>query len=386
MRLLRVIRGTDPESGGPIEALRSTSEVMVRAGHQVEVVSLETPAAARQHALPFAVHALGPGSARYGYNPRLTSWIRDNASRFDAVLLHGLWNYTSVGAWRALRKLGVPYFVHVHGMMDPWFRQQYPLKHIQKQVYWWLAEGRVLHDAQAVLFTSEDEMLRARHCFLGYTYRERVVSYGTADPGGDPVAQQHAFFRAFPQMRGQRLLLFLGRIHPKKGCDLLLQAFANQARYLPETLDLVIAGPDQTGMRSQLQSLALRLGIASRVHWPAMLSGDLKWGAFHVAEAFILPSHQENFGVAVAEAMACSKPVLISDKVNIWREVLAAGAGFVAPDTADGTALLIRQFLSLSVEERLRMGAQARSAFLQNFHSEAAGHDLLRVLEPPSLL
>src|SRR6185369_13539161 len=130
-----------------------------------------------------------------------------------------------------------------------------------------------------------------------------------------------AFFAAFPALKGRQFLLFLGRVHPKKGCDLLIRAFAKSLDKIAPDMDLVMAGPDQVNWVPELKALTKRLGVDNRVHWPGMLTGALKWGAFHSADALVLPSHQENFGIAVAEAMACCTPALISDKVNIWREV-----------------------------------------------------------------
>ena len=158
--------------------------------------------------------------------PQLVPWLELNARRFDVVVLHGLWNYSSFGSWRGLRKGPTPYYIFAHGMMDPWFRERYPLKHLAKQIFWTLAEGRVLRDAQSVLFTCEEERVRARGVFKGHPYKERVVLFGTADPEGDPDRQKHEFLSAFPDLRDRSFLLFLSRIHPKKGCDLLLQAFA----------------------------------------------------------------------------------------------------------------------------------------------------------------
>ena len=136
---------------------------------------------------------------------------------------------------------------------------------------------------------------------------------------------------------GRSYLLFLSRIHPKKGCDLLLQAFAKIAPAHPK-LHLIMAGPDAVGMRKHLQTIVDQAGLTDRVHWPGMLKGDAKWGAFAVSEAFVLPSHQENFGIAVAEALACGRPVLISDQVNIAPEIEADGCGIVEPDTLEGTS------------------------------------------------
>lgn len=140
---------------------------------------------------------------------------------------------------------------------------------------------------------------------------------GTATPAGDSQAQRQIFLDHFPQLDNKRLLLFLSRIHVKKGCDLLIEAFAEVAS--DDSLHLVIAGPDQIGWQADLQKQAKQLGIEQKITWTGMLSGDLKWGAFHATEAFLLPSHQENFGFVVAEALACEVPVLISNKVNIWQ-------------------------------------------------------------------
>ena len=375
-----MIAGSDQESGGPIEALLRISEVLVRDEHQVAVVTLEDEAEVAGRRFPFPIVALGRGTRPYRYNPRLAPWLEQNARRFDVVVLHGLWNYSSFGSWLGLRKGSTPYYIFAHGMMDPWFRTKYPLKHFAKQIFWTLAEGRVLRDAQSVLFTCEEERVRARGVFKGHPYRERVVLFGTADPQGDPELQKSAFSVAFPELRDRRFLLFLSRIHPKKGCDLLLQAFAALAPELPSDLHLVIAGPDQVGWAPELQSLAQRLGISARVHWPGMLKDDLKWGAFRCADALILPSHQENFGFVVAEGMACCTPALVSNKVNIWREVEASGGGLVEPDSLEGTHNLIRRFFALTADNRAQMASKARRGFLKYFDIEVTARDFARAI------
>jgi glycosyltransferase involved in cell wall biosynthesis len=230
------------------------------------------------------------------------------------------------------------------------------------------------------LFTCEEERVRARDVFKGHSYKERVVLFGTADPEGDQETQKEAFASAFPALRNRRFLLFLSRIHPKKGCDLMIEAFASLLPELPADLDLVIAGPDQVGWVPQLQSLANKLGIANRVHWPGMLKDDLKWGAFRSADALMLISHQENFGFVIPEAMACSTPVLISFEVNTWREVLAARAGLVAPDTPDGARKLITEFVHLSAEEREQMCRNARTGFQTYFDVNVTARDFMQAV------
>jgi glycosyltransferase involved in cell wall biosynthesis len=379
MRILHVIAHVDPRAGGPVEGLRLSAHALSGMGHETEVASLDDPKAPYLADLPFAVHGCGPGLGRYGYTPALARWIAANGHRFDAAVVHGLWNHASIGGWQGLRRARLPYLTFAHGMMDPWFARENPAKHWAKQVFWLLWQGRVLRDAQAVLFTSDEEQRLARGVFWGYDYVERVIAFGTAGPSEDAEGERAAFRAFVPKVDGRRFLLFLGRIHPKKGCDLLLQAFASLAEQHPD-VDLVMAGPDQMGMQAGLMALAQSAGVSHRVHWTGMLSGAVKWGAFRSAEAFVLPSHQENFGIAVAEAMACETPVLITDKVNIWREVEASGGGLVRPDTLAGVTGLVSSWLALPEHSRWAMREAARGGFERYFQADAAAREMAEAL------
>ncbi len=370
LKLLHVLPTLDPASGGPSEVVRQRSIELQHQGHSVEVVTLDDPSEPYLADFPTTIHALGPSSGGYKYNRRLAGWMHTHAPEFSAVVLDGIWQYSSFGSWRALRELPVPYFVFPHGMLDPWFKTQYPLKHLKKFAYWQVAEHRVLRDARAVLFTTEDERLRSRQSFWPYHANEKIVAIGTRSPPPDSKAVRQAFLQSHPELNERRFLLFLGRIHEKKGCDLLVQAFARVQSADPD-LHLVIAGPDATDWVPRLKALAARLGVDRKIIWPGLLRGDVKWGAFYCCEAFVLPSHQENFGVAVAEALGCGRPVLISDKVNIWREIEADGAGLVAADTADGTADALMRWITLALGERAVTGRQARETFDRRFTIEA---------------
>ena len=117
-----------------------------------------------------------------------------------------------------------------------------------------------------------------------------------------------------------------------------------------------------------------------------MLEGDCKWGAFHSANAFVLPSHQENFGIAVAEALACGLPVLISDKVNIWREIQSDGAGIVAPDSLEGTQHLLQSWVDLPLAQQIQMGGSAVQCFENRFEIHRMAQSLLRALQSGPIL
>lgn len=381
MNILRVISSLDPCNGGPIEGARRIDSQLLTLGHHIEVVCLDAPSPSEfLTTYPVQVHAIGPSKASYRYNTSLVPWLRANCHRFDAVIVNGIWQFHSLAVHRALADSRLPYFVFTHGMLDPWFKHKYPIKHIKKWLYWPWAEYRVLRDAAAVLFTSEEERVQSRESFWLYQCNEVVTAYGTDTPPQDEdgllVA---AFYAAHPETHGKRLLLFLSRIHEKKGCDLLINAFARVAKEDP-SLHLIMAGPDQTGWATALRQQAKSLGIAERITWPGMLHGNAKWGAFHAAEAFCLPSHQENFGIVVAEALGCGKPVLISDKVNIWREVEADGAGIVRPDTAEGATDALRTWLALTPAAQDRMRKAGRMCFDRRYRIEQVATNLISVI------
>ncbi|MBN9308377.1 glycosyltransferase [Devosia sp.] len=379
MRILHSIRSVNPAHGGTASAILSLASEAMHTGHSVEVASLDAGNERFVAGYPVPLHCLGPGLGKYGFTARLSRWVRANATRFDGVVLHGVWDFSSLGSWLGLRGLAVPYVIYTHGMLDPWFRKGRPVKHSLKQAYWLLAQGWVLADAASVLFTCEEERRLARGSFLGLGYTERVVAFGSSDAPPETAEQVAAFHRAIPNVAGRRYLLFLGRIHPKKGGDLLVKSFMVLAAANPQ-IDLVMAGPDDMGLRQAVQHALQVAGLDGRVHWPGMLAGDVKWGALRGALAFVLPSHQENFGIAVAEAMASGTPVVISNKVNIWREVVEGGGGVVADDTLGGTLSAISTLIALPAERRRDMGLAARATYERHFTVEAAGRDLIEAL------
>src|SRR5215469_13931620 len=333
-RVLHVISSLSPTGGGPPEAVRQLVRAYNKASVAVEVVCLDKPDEDFLRQIDCQVHALGKAFlGRYSFSSRLWRWLHNNAANYDAIVVNGIWTFISVAARSAARHSQMPYGVFIHGALDPWFNQQYPLRHLKKMLYWPI-QYSVLRDARAVFFTTDVERDLAVRSFRPNQWRSVVVPYGIGDPDQpekgnvSPRDQIEAFYRKLPAVSGRRYLLFLARIHEKKGCDLLVQAFAKLAS-LDADVDLVIAGPDQVGMQAKLQESCEGLGITSRVHWPGQIQGDVKWGALRACEAFVLPSHQENFGIAVVEALAVGRPVLLTHPVNISQDLEADGSALV---------------------------------------------------------
>jgi glycosyltransferase involved in cell wall biosynthesis len=209
---------------------------------------------------------------------------------------------------------------------------------------------------------------------------EIVIPYGTFALECDKESAAGEFLQRWPLLHGKRIAITLGRIHPKKGCDILIEAFAG-ALADDGNWHLVIAGPDDAGWKTDLESLAMRLGIQDRITWTGMLKGTLKWGALAASEIFVLPSHQENFGIAVAEALSCSLPVVISDKVNIWREISAYNAGLIGEDTPSATCALLKRWTALTAEEIANARINSRKCFDEKFNMDVTRGRYLSIVE-----
>ena len=381
--ILHVIRSVNPALGGPVEVVKQLAQAHRAMGLKVEVATLDSPRAMWAKAFP--AHALGERESftGYGFSKRFVPWLKENRSKYMAVISHGLWQYHNAGAWMALRGTDTPYYVFPHGMLDPWFKQAYPLKHFKKRVYWAMRERHVLREAKAVLFTCEEERRLAEGTFKPWVRDERVVQLGIAPPGENIVVQRTRFFEKFPRYLDRRLLLFMGRLHDKKGCEMLIEAFGKLAGRIDSAFHLAMAGPcgDEDYLK-RLIKLAESHCPAGSVSFPGMLSGEIKWGALRGAEAFVLPSHQENFGIAVVEALACGVPVLISNKVNIWSEIVEDRAGIAQADDPAGTFSLLDQWTQMKDEERESMRKAAFACFTNRFVIERTARELLALIAP----
>jgi glycosyltransferase involved in cell wall biosynthesis len=390
LKILQLVHTLDPSVGGVATSVLALSRGMARRGHQIDILTLDEPNTFEKedacHAkgrrgdrrrAGLTVHALGAGQTSYRYSSTLMPWLREHGGKYDRVIVNGIWQYLSFAAWRRYAGSSIPYYVFPHGMLDPWFKETFPLKHLKKWLYWPWAEYRVLGDATSVIFTSEEERLQARKSFWLYRARETISPLGIEKPEISPRAKSE-FLSRYPQLQNTCNFLFLGRLHPKKGCDILLDALA---RVSPrEGVSLTLAGPDQIGWESDLRNQVERLNLTKHVIFTGMLEGMMKQGAFASADAFILPSHQENFGISVVEALAAGIPALISNRVNIWREIDADRAGYVESDDVSGTTRLLQRWINTPLPEREAIRQNARKCFEDRFEIERAVDSLLQIL------
>ena len=383
MKILHLVDKMDPKRGGVCQAVRTIIKGVSDPGISHEVLSLDAPDSIFLKSDLFTQYAIGPTNNPWSYNPRLLPFLTDNLTKFDFIILHGLWQYHTYAAYKAIKLLrrrikttelensDLPkLLVMPHGMLDPYFQNapERKLKAIRNNLYWKFIENKVVNGADGLLFTCDTERILARETFVPYhPKKEIIVGLGEVAPPKYDKGMTDEFLKFCLPVQHKPYLLFLSRIHEKKGVDLLIKAYRKIIHEDPDNRQtkLVIAGPglETPFGKKRMQLVSQDDLLQKNVFFPGMLTGAAKWGAFYGCEAFILPSHQENFGIAVIEAMACGKPVLISDQINIFREIVRSGGAIVESDTTRGTLALLERWYSLDDDTKKEMGRNAKKCF-----------------------
>lgn len=374
MRILNVTETYAPflEFGGPPVKVRALSEGLARRGHKVTVLTadwgLEKRLQAQEEKIaaersPFGwrrnendVQAIYlPTWMRYrtvSWNPAVKRYCRARLQNFDVVHIFGLYDLLGPAVAAASRKRGTPYVLEPIGMFVPIVRSLW-----MKRMYHAIWGRKLLDGANAVIATSGQE---TEELAAGGVARAKLVlrRNGVEAPAAWP--EPGTFRRGHRISDDVKLVLFLGRLSIKKSPDLLLRAFAELSRRHTGTpMTLVFAGPDEGGVKTELDEMAAQLGVRTKVQFAGPVFGETKWAAYRDADVFVLPSQNENFGNTAAEAVAAGTPVIVTEKCGI-APLLAEEAGLVVRH--DETALLeaLERILSDS-ELRGRLAAGCAS-------------------------
>ena len=314
--------------------MRTLARSLSRIGVDVDVATTDDDGPGRLD-VPLG-RPIADGDATYRYFRRqtgfytvswpLTRWLSAHVREYDVVHIHALFSYAALPASVCARRNGVPYVVRPLGTLNRFGMER--RRPLLKRLSYRLIERRVLAGAARVHYTSEAE--RREAALVGAPGRAAVIPHGIELDRFRARASSGWIRRRAPHLGGRTTILFLSRIDPKKGLDLLLPAFA-KVRAARSNVALVIAGDGSPAFVGRLRDESARLRIADAVYWAGLLDDDEKLAALADADLFVLPSYSENFGLAVVEAMASWLPVVVSDQVGIHHEVVEGNAGLVTP-------------------------------------------------------
>ncbi len=373
MRILNVTETYAPflEFGGPPVKVRALGEGLVRKGHQVTVLTADWGLEKREtrpeekRALersPFGwrrreneVEAIYlPTWLHYrqvSWNPAVRRYCRARLANFDVAHIFGLYDLLGPAVASACRKRAIPYVVEPIGMFIPIVRNLW-----LKKMYHGVWGRRMLQGASAVVATSEQEI---EELAGGGIPRARIVMRRNGVEAPESWPEPGAFRKKLGISREAKVVLFLGRLSAKKSPDLLLQAFAEVKKRLEGMpLRLVFAGPDEGGVKTQLEQMAAQLDAGSDIQFAGLVFGQNKWAAYRDADVFVLPSQNENFGNTAAEAVASGTAVIVTEQCGI-APLLANEAGLVAKHEVRGLAEALARILT---DQELRRHLEAGCA------------------------
>ncbi len=357
MKILFTIAGLHPESGGPARSVPELCVALALGGASIEIVShhyghrAAPPLTPRSELVRTTFAPCDSWLAhRLQWTPRFQTVLRDRCRNSGAQIIHdtGVWLSTNYAAACVSAELKLPRIVSPRGMLTAWSLRH---KSWKKNLAWRLYQCRDLETAQVLHATSRAEAEDFRSA--GLTQPVAVIPNGVDLPALQPP----------PQKRELRTLLFLSRIHPKKGLLDLVQALAQVRR---DGWRVVIAGGDEMNYRAEVAAAIRAYKLESDFQFVGTVDGDAKWNLFRQADIFILPSHSENFGIVVAEALACGVPV-IATRGTPWEGLITRRCGWWSDIGREGLASALREAMILPDDARREMGRRGRAWMEQDF-------------------
>jgi glycosyltransferase involved in cell wall biosynthesis len=374
MRILHVIPDLAPETGGPVTAVLGLAEAQAAMGHEVSIASSNYGLASIPEVDNVEFRLFPCRYDTWRWAPELGRHLERVVKGFDIVMVESLWQYPTFIAGRTCRAANMPYVISPNGMLDAWSLSQ---KAWKKRPYMALIERSTLLGANAIHLTSEGELSHSH--LTKWRVPKIVIPLGLPKSKYTDLPGETSFIKRYPQLSGKQIVLFLGRLHYKKQPDVVIRAFHQACSDRPDT-HLVLAGIGEQHYVERLHELVKSLGMKERVLFTGILRGEAVKEAFRAASVFVLPSWQENFGLALVEAMASQCPVVVSDHIDLAPDIRQAKAGLIVSPNTEETAEAITCLLE-NKGMRREMGSKGRQLVLERFTWERCARDFNDVFD-----
>lgn len=368
MKVLHVIASMSPVAGGPVTSVQGLTRALVREDVHCEIFTIRRDGSKTDimRNSPIPIHQFEPGFlARFwnAYSKRLANVLRNRlaSGMFDLVHVHEPWHYPGFVAFRATRKYAVPYILTPHGALDAWCLQH---KAMKKRIYTRLVQRHILNFADALHALTQEE--QARIVKLGYKTPVFVAPNGIDAAPFEDMSNASDFLAKYPGLSGKRVVLFLGRLHPIKGLDVLTRSYIKISRMFKDVV-LLVVGPDGDGTQKQMGATLKTASALDSTVFTGILTGGDKLAALACADLLVLPSYAEVFGHVILEGWAAGLPVVVSRRCGLAADVSEHGAGLVVEQNDDRALTQAIRTLLLDDELRVRMGGAGRKLIKEKY-------------------
>jgi poly(glycerol-phosphate) alpha-glucosyltransferase len=377
--ILVVTNGASRLQGGMFDSVRHLWRATAERGYMAEVMAVadefsekDAPAYAPNQVSTFP--SVGP--RRLYWSPALHRNLQEAAREVDLISCHGMWSYPAWAAWSAARRSRVPLILHPEGMLEPY---ALAISSGRKQVARWLFQDKALREAACLRAISWGEARNFR--VYGYKGPIALIANGLHAEGFAGLPPREALGERFPVLKGRKVLLFLSRVHPKKGLVPLLDAWKRLKRVRESgNWILMIAGPDENNHEAELRKIVADARMNADVLFAGPLYGEEKKMAYAGADAFVLPSYSETLGLVVMEAAVCGLPVVLTKECN-FSEVVKAGGALEARPEAKSLARALETLLGMGDVERRLMGGRGEHLIRSRYTWTRAGQRMAEVCQ-----
>lgn len=362
IKILSIIDSLELEKGGPSHSLIDIAIANQKNGIQHDILFLGKRIKNKQKDKINFI-SLDNRILKYGFSLKLIFWLLKNRKNYDLFIVHGLWQFITLASRFLLKG---KYLVFTHGMLDPYFGTE-KFKTLKKKIYWFLFEKKNLLKAKFVLSNSKKEFHQFKNTFVNTNgIKFKIVNYGLFPKSLDFKINKEKFLKKFPFVKNKETILYMNRIDPKKGCDLLIKSFAkikNKRNYL-----LLIAGDTNSDYGKEMIKLKNELKQENHIYFLNFLKDQIKWGAYEYSNFSILPSHGENFGVSIIESLYAKTPVICSNKVGISNYIKKYKAGMVIKNNEQSIISTLEKSFHLNEEKNKKLKENSFKCFNDNFN------------------
>jgi glycosyltransferase involved in cell wall biosynthesis len=378
MKVLHLTASLDSEHGGPVTVVRGLAQALAKKGIDVSLFAPSKKAKCTHTSDYKGVTARVFPTSFFSkfwpcYSPTLKKALKNELSNFDIIHVHEIWHYPNFACYQVTKATRKPYLVAVHGALEPSCLNH---KAFKKKIYSKLIQREILENAAALHAITEEEV----KSIAEFVDNKNIycVPNGLNVEDFENLPGRSRLESLYPQIKGKRVILFLGRIHPKKGLDLLAQAFGRVAGEQGNVC-LLIAGPNNDGYRTQVEKILAAEGVSDKVIFTGMLTGSERLAALSGADIFALPSHSEGFSMSILEAMACGLPVIITKDCH-FQEVEQMQAGKVI----DGNLADLSEALIQLLADRplcMKMGSAGKKLVKDKYTWDKAADKMIGCYE-----
>jgi glycosyltransferase involved in cell wall biosynthesis len=382
MKILVVVPALGNIYGGPSKCVIELVQTLTNKGVSVDIVTTNANGAeeidiplntwlVRQNYRIQYFPYLKTGDYKFSFS--LTRWLYQRVTDYDLVHTNAIFSYPVLPAHWACQLHQVPYIMTPHGMLEPW---ALAYKAGKKRLYFSLLEKPALERASGIQMLASSEAKSIKQ--MNFKTQIYIIPNGIHHQDFVAPSNPELFWDKFPHTRDRKLIIFLGRIDPKKGLDLLANAFVQVRKQFPDS-HLIVAGPDNTGFLPTVRGYFDAVDCLDAVTFTGMLTGEIKYAALAAAEIYVAPSYSEGFSISVLEGMASGLPCIITTGCN-FPEAGEAEAAYIVDISADAIANALIDCLSNPEQSKL-IGDRARKLILEQYTWDRIANSLVQVYQ-----